>query len=148
MLITMVGRAVRSHGTDEMPLPESGVVELVPETHGVHDGALRGRDPVTARIVDGGVMEPVELVPAVWRVRVRPDHGPAWSSWLIEVTEDLPEPVDLASLAPVIEVDGGEKWAKATLAPAGPAGASVWVPATMATRPSHSSCRMARRRTR
>lgn len=117
MLITVTGRLVRSHGRDEQALPGSGRITLTPLAHGVWEGALRGRESVTMRVEDG-VAEPVEVTPGPWRVRVEPDHGPAWDSWQVELEPGMPEPVDLASLAPVVVVDG-EKWA------AGPPGASV-----------------------
>lgn len=117
MLVTMTARLVRSHGKDEVPLPGGGRIEYRPAAHGVWEGALRGTDTVTAKIVDG-VAEDVELTPGAWRVRVVPDHGTAWESWLIELVPGMSEPVDLVDLAPVLVVDG-EKWA------AGPAGASV-----------------------
>lgn len=117
MLVTMTARLVRSHGKDEIPLPGSGRIEYRPAVHGTYEGALRGTDTVCAKITEG-VAEPVELTPGPWRVMVRPDHGTAWDSWLIELTEGMDEPVDLVDLAPVIVVDG-EKWT------VGPAGASV-----------------------
>lgn len=110
MLLTVTARLVRSHGVAEQALPGSGRIEYRPESHGVWEGALRGVDAVTAKIVEG-VAEPVELTPGTWRVHVVPDHGRAWDSWLIELVEGMPEPVDLAGLAPVIVVDG-EKWAR------------------------------------
>lgn len=117
MLVTMTARLVRSHGKDEIPLPGSGRIEYRPAVHGTYQGALRGTDTVVAKITEG-VAEPVELTPGPWRVMVRPDHGTAWESWLIELTEGMDEPVDLVDLAPVIVVDG-EKWT------VGPPGASV-----------------------
>lgn len=120
MLITIGARLVRPHGTGEVALPGEGRIEYRPASHGVWEGALRGQETVTARITDGDA-EQVELTPGPWRVRVIPDVGTAWDTWLIELTEDMPEPVDLASLAPVLVIDG-EKWAKGT---PGPAGASV-----------------------
>lgn len=120
MLITIGARLVRPHGTGEVALPGEGRIEYRPASHGVWEGALRGQETVTARITDGDA-ERVELTPGPWRVRVIPDVGTAWDTWLIELTEDMPEPVDLASLAPVLVIDG-EKWAKGN---PGPAGASV-----------------------
>lgn len=117
MLITIGARLVRPYGTAETALPQGGRIEYRPETHGVWEGALRGRETVTAKIVDGNAEE-VDLTPGVWRVRVIPDHGTAWESWLIELVPGMPEPVDLVDLAPVLVVDG-EKWT------VGPAGASV-----------------------
>ena len=110
MLVTMTARLVRSHGKDEIPLPGSGRIEYRPESHSTYQGALRGMDAVVSKITEG-VAEPVELTPGPWRVTVVPDHGPAWRSWLIELEPGMPEPVDLATLAPVVVVDG-EKWAK------------------------------------
>lgn len=110
MLVTLTARLVRSHGTADTPLPGGGAVQLAPVSHGVLDGALRGRDSVRARIVDG-VMEQVEVAPGPWRVSIYPEHGPAWDSWQIELVAGMPEPVDLVSLAPVVVVDG-EKWAR------------------------------------
>ena len=120
MLITIGARLVRPHGTGEVALPGEGRIEYRPASHGVWEGALRGQETVTARITDGDA-EQVELTPGPWRVRVIPDVGTAWDTWLIELTEDMPEPVDLASLAPVLVIDG-EKWAKGD---PGPAGASI-----------------------
>lgn len=117
MLVTMTARLVRSHGHDEVALPGAGRIEYKPAAHGVWEGALRGTDTVTARVV-AGVAEEVELTPGPWRVRVVPDHGTAWDTFLVELTEGMPEPVDLVDLAPVLVVDG-EKWT------VGPAGASV-----------------------
>ncbi|WP_341856451.1 hypothetical protein [Brachybacterium sp. GPGPB12] len=117
MLITVTGRMVRSHGVGEVALPESGRITLTPLSHGVWDGALRGRDSVVMRVTDG-VAVPVDLTPGPWRVRVEPEHGPAWDSWQVELVPGMAEPVDLADLAPVVVIDG-EKWAT------GPAGASV-----------------------
>lgn len=117
MLVTMTARLVRSHGKDEVPLKGGGRIDYTPAAHGIYAGALRGTDPATAKIVDG-VAETVELTPGPWRVEVRPDKGTRWETFLIELTEGMPEPVDLVDLAPVIVIDG-EKWAR------GPAGASV-----------------------
>ena len=110
MLITVTARLVRSHGVDERALPGSGRIEYRPASHGTWEGALRGRDAVVSKIADGEA-SPVELTPGPWQVTVVPDHGPAWSPWLIELEPGMPEPVDLVSLAPVVVVDG-EKWAK------------------------------------
>ena len=120
MLITVTGRMVRSHGVGEVALPESGRITLTPLSHGVWDGALRGRDSVVMRVTDG-VAVPVDLTPGPWRVRVEPEHGPAWDSWQVELEPGMAEPVDLADLAPVVVIDG-EKWAQG--APGAP-GASV-----------------------
>lgn len=117
MLVTMTARLVRSHGKDEVPLPGGGRIEYTPATHGIYQGALRGTDVVAAEIEEG-VAEPVELTPGTWRVYVRPKVGSAWPSFLVELTEGMPEPVDLVDLAPVLVVDG-EKWT------VGPPGASV-----------------------
>lgn len=117
MLVTMTARLVRSHGKDEVPLPGGGRIEYTPATHGIYQGALRGTDVVVAEIEEG-VAEPVELTPGTWRVYVRPKVGSAWPSFLVELTEGMPEPVDLVDLAPVLVVDG-EKWT------VGPPGASV-----------------------
>lgn len=117
MLVTMTARLVRSHGKDEVPLPGGGRIEYTPATHGIYQGALRGTDVVVAEIEEG-VAEPVELTPGTWRVYVRPRVGSAWPSFLVELTEGMPEPVDLVDLAPVLVVDG-EKWT------VGPPGASV-----------------------
>lgn len=117
MLVTMTARLVRSHGKDEVPLPGGGRIEYTPATHGIYQGALRGTDTVVAEIEEG-VAEPVELTPGTWRVYVRPKVGSAWPTFLVELTEGMPEPVDLVDLAPVLVVDG-EKWT------VGPAGASV-----------------------
>lgn len=117
MLITVTGRMVRSHGVGEVALPESGRITLSPLAHGTWEGALRGRDSVVMRVTDGQAA-PVDLTPGPWRVRVEPEHGPAWDSWQVELVPGMAEPVDLAALAPVVVVDG-EKWA------AGPPGASV-----------------------
>lgn len=110
MLITIGARLVRPYGTAETALPQGGRIEYRPEAHGVWEGALRGRETVPAKIADG-IAEEVDLTPGVWRVRVIPDHGTAWESWLIELEPGMPEPVDLVNLAPVIVVDG-EKWAQ------------------------------------
>ena len=120
MLITVTGRMVRSHGVGEVALPESGRITLTPLSHGVWDGALRGRDSVVMRVTDG-VAVPVDLTPGPWRVRVEPEHGPAWDSWQVELVPGMAEPVDLADLAPVVVIDG-EKWSQG--APGTP-GASV-----------------------
>lgn len=120
MLITIGARLVRSHGTAETALPGSGRIEYKPAAHGVWEGALRGTDTVTAKIVDG-VAEDIELTPGTWRVRVIPDHGTAWDTFLVELTDDMPEPVDLVALAPVLVIDG-EKWAQGPAGPAGPEG--------------------------
>lgn len=117
MLVTMTARLVRSHGKDEVPFPGGGRIEYTPATHGIYQGALRGTDMVVAEIEEG-VAEPVELTPGAWRVYVRPRVGSAWPSFLVELTEGMPEPVDLVDLAPVLVVDG-EKWT------VGPPGASV-----------------------
>lgn len=117
MLVTMTARLVRSHGKDEVPLPGGGRIEYTPATHGIYQGALRGTDMVVAEIEEG-VAEPVELTPGTWRVYVRPRVGSAWPSFLVELTEGMPEPVDLVDLAPVLVVDG-EKWSQ------GKPGASV-----------------------
>ena len=117
MLVTMTARLVRSHGKDEVPIPGGGRIEYTPATHGIYQGALRGTDMVVAEIEEG-VAEPVELTPGTWRVYVRPKVGSAWPSFLVELTEGMPEPVDLVDLAPVLVVDG-EKWT------VGPPGASV-----------------------
>lgn len=110
MLITVTARVVRSHGTGDVPLPSEGVIEYRPESHGVLDGALRARDRVSAPIV-AGLATPVELAPGVWSVHVLPKHGRGWEAWRIELTEGMPEPVDLADLAPAVVIDG-EKWAR------------------------------------
>lgn len=117
MLITVRGRLVRSHGVNDLALPGSGVIQYQPAAHGTHEGALRGVDPVPARITDGEA-EPVELTPGPWRVSVFPEYGDAWEPYLVELTEDMDEPVDLADLAPVLVIDG-ERWAT------GPRGVSV-----------------------
>lgn len=117
MLITVHGRLVRSHGSNDRPLPGAGAIQYQPATHGTHEGALRGVDPVTARIVDGEA-DDVELTPGPWRVSVFPEYGAAWEPWIVELTEDMDEPVELADLAPVLVIDG-EKWAT------GPQGGSV-----------------------
>lgn len=117
MLITVTGRMVRSHGVGEVALPESGRITLTPLSHGVWDGALRGRDSVVMAVTDGQA-EDVDLTPGPWRVRVEPEHGPPWDSWMVELEPGMAEPVDLATLAPVVIVDG-EKWTE------GPPGASV-----------------------
>lgn len=130
MLIAVTARLVRSHGTDETALPGSGRIEYRPESHGVWEGALRGMDSVTAKIVEG-VAETVELTPGPWRVHVRPDHGRAWDSWLIELVEGMPEPVDLIDLAPVVVVSG-EKWARGLTGPRGPQGPEADTSAALA----------------
>lgn len=117
MLITVRGRLVRSHGVNDLALPGAGVIQYQPATHGTHEGALRGVDPVPARIVDGEA-EPVELTPGPWRISVFPEYGDAWEPYLVELTEDMTEPVELVDLTPVVEIDG-EKWVT------GPRGISV-----------------------
>ena len=119
MLITVRARMVKPYGHDEVPLPDRGRVEFKPAAHGTHEGALRTRETVFTKIVDG-VMDEVELTPGPWRVRVWPERdliSPSWESWLIEL-DGSQDPVDLVDLAPVLVVDG-EKWT------AGPPGASV-----------------------
>ena len=120
MLLTVTARLVRSHGVDEQALPGSGRIDYRPASHGTWGGALRGMDAVAAKIADGEA-SPVELTPGTWRVTVVPDHGPAWRPWLIELEPGMPEPVDLASLAPVVVVDG-EKWARGPQGVPGPRG--------------------------
>ena len=61
-----------------------GRIEYRPASHGVWEGALRGQETVTAKITDGDA-ERVELTPGPWRVRVIPDVGTAWDTWLIEI---------------------------------------------------------------
>lgn len=117
MLVTMTAQLVRSHGTEGQALPGSGRIEYRPASHGVWQGSLRGNDSAASKIVDG-IAEPVELTPGPWRVSISPDHGSPWPPFLIELTEGMAEPVDLAGLAPVTEVNG-EKWA---IGPAGPVG--------------------------
>ena len=117
MLITVHGRLVRSHGSNDRPLPGAGAIQYQPATHGTYESALRGVDPVTARITDGEA-DDVELTPGPWRVSVFPEYGAAWEPWIVELTEDMDEPVELADLAPVLVIDG-EKWAT------GPQGGSV-----------------------
>ena len=118
MLITVSARLVKSHGTNDEALPGEGVITYTPESVGTFKGALRGREPVTA-IIEEGIVENKELTPGVWRVSVVPEGASfPWTSWLIELTEGMSEPVDLVDLAPVIVIDG-EKWT------VGPAGASV-----------------------
>lgn len=108
MLITIQGRLVRSHGSGETAFAGNGVIQYQPAAHGTHDGALRGADPVTARVTDG-VADAVHLAPGPWRVSVFPEFGPPWTPFLVEITEDTPDPSQVADLAPVLTVDG-EKW--------------------------------------
>lgn len=130
MLLTVTARLVRSHGEDEQALPGSGRIEYRPAAHGVYEGALRGTETVTAKIADGDA-EQVELTPGTWRVRVIPDRGTAWESWLIELEPGMPEPVDLVSLAPVVVVDG-EKWARGPQGEPGPPGPEADTTAALA----------------
>ncbi|HCS2945682.1 TPA: hypothetical protein OQU49_004276 [Shigella flexneri] len=120
MLLTLTGRMVRSWGDGETAGPGDGRVDLTPATHGVHDGALRNRETVRA-LIEAGQMESVDLTPGTWSVSIRPDKGSAWPEFMIDLTEGMSEPVDLATLAPVVVVDGAA-WAKGD---PGPAGASV-----------------------
>lgn len=120
MLISVDARLVHAYGADDAAALSNGRIELRAETHGVYEGAFRGRDKVTMRVTDG-VAETVEVTPGPWRVLVVPEGGPAWPTFLVELEEGMPEPVDLSTLAPALVVDG-EKW---TTGPAGPAGASV-----------------------
>ncbi|MDN6400378.1 MAG: hypothetical protein L0K01_07990 [Brachybacterium sp.] len=110
MLITVIARLVRPYGTDEVALPGSGRIEYSAASHGTHEGALRGRETVFAKIVDGDA-EPVDLVPGPWHVRVVPADGEPWPSWLVELEDDMDGPVELVDLAPG-GVVAGEKWAK------------------------------------
>lgn len=103
-LLTVNLRLVSPYGTADVPMPATGRVDFIPATHGKYDGSLRSIERVTAQIIDGE-MQPVELTPAVWKVTITPTKGNPWPEMIFELTEGMPEPVNLASLVPDLVIE-------------------------------------------
>lgn len=116
MLTRVHGRVIHPHGDDQAPVPGDGVARFTNVSPGTHDGAIYPVDTERAAIT-AGVVEDVWLVPGVWRVDIHVE-GARFHSFRIEVGG---EPVDLATVAPVVVVDG----AQYARGPQGDPGASV-----------------------
>lgn len=104
-LITVHLRMVSPKGVNDVPDPAPGKVTFTPATHGIFRGSMRTVETVISPIVDG-VMEPVELTPAVWKVRIQPAAGNPWPEMQFTLTDGMPEPVNLADLLPEVVVNG------------------------------------------
>lgn len=109
-LLTVSLSLVSPYGSNDEARPASGVVNLIPAAHGTYNGSLRTIETVTTPIVEG-VMRPVELTPGPWYVAVTPTVGTPWPSMLIHLEEGMQEPVNLATLAPDLVIEG-EKYAR------------------------------------
>ena len=105
-LITVNLRLVSPQGTSDVPAPATGRVEFVPAAHGKYQNSLRTVERVTSQIDAEGEMIPVELTPALWKVTITPSKGNPWPEMLFELTEGMPEPVNLADLLPQTVVNG------------------------------------------
>lgn len=106
-LITVNLRLVSPYGTNDVPLVAAGRAEFTPLGHGKYHGALRTIETINASIVQG-VMEPKELTPGAWSVKVMPLKGAAWPEMKFVLEEGMPEPVNLAELAPEIVINGAQ----------------------------------------
>lgn len=104
-LITVNLRLVSPQGTDDVPYNANGRVDFIPVAHGKYQDSLRAIEKVSSPITDG-VMAPVELTPAFWTVTITPSKGNPWPEMLFELTEGMPEPVNLADLLPETVING------------------------------------------
>lgn len=109
-LLTVTLSLVSPYGTNDTARPASGVVNLIPASHGVYNESLRTIERVTSPIVDG-IMRPVEVTPGPWKIIVTPTMGIPWPEMIIFLEEGMEEPVNLADLAPDLIVEG-DKYAK------------------------------------
>ena len=105
-LITVNLRLVRPQGTNDTPDPAMGRVDFIPVAHGKYHNSLRTIEKVTSQIDAEGEMKPVELTPDLWKVTITPSKGNPWPEMLFELTEGMPEPVNLADLLPQTVVNG------------------------------------------
>lgn len=111
-LITVNLKVVSPYGEEDVPTPvPSGSVTFTPVGHGKYEDALRAIETKMVPIVNGelsyqvlGEPKPLELTPGVWKVLVTPKVGPAWAEMQFELDENMPEPVNLAVLAPEVSV--------------------------------------------
>lgn len=104
-LISVNLKLVRPYGSEDNPVPANGKVIFMPVAHGKYEDSLRAVEKVTAE-VENGVMEPVELTPALWNVTIMPVMGNPWPTMSFTLFDGMPEPVNLATLLPEIVVDG------------------------------------------
>lgn len=117
MTARVYGRVVEPDGTADRLDPASGrgTYSIVPP--GVEEGAVRAPGTVTGVPIVDGVVEPRFLARGRWRFTYRLSNG-ASGTITFDVTD---QDVDLATVAPVAEVDGQEL----ARGEAGPPGASV-----------------------
>lgn len=125
-LLTVNLRLVSPQGKDDIPMPASGRVDLIPVSHGRYGESLRALEKVTSPIING-VMTPVELTPAHWRIFIIPAKGNPWPELVFKLTEDMEEPVNLADLLPEFIYNGqtlakGDKGDPGPRGPVGPEG--------------------------
>lgn len=125
-LLTVNLRLVSPHGKNDTPVPASGRVDLIPVSHGIYEESLRALEKVSSPIING-VMEPVELTPAHWRIFIIPAKGNPWPELVFELKEGMQEPVNLADLLPEFIYDGktlakGDKGDPGEPGPQGPEG--------------------------
>lgn len=107
-LITVNLKIVSPYGTNDIPTPvPTGSVTFTPIGHGKYEDALRAVETKIVSIVGGelahmvdGLPAPLELTPGAWKVLVAPKTGPSWSEMQFLLEEGMPEPVNLAVLAP------------------------------------------------
>lgn len=117
-LITVHLGLVSPHGSNDVPLVASGRVEFKPVAHGKYHGAFRTIETINSSIMQG-YMTPVELTPGAWNVTVMPAKGYPWPTQTFILEEGMPEPVNLAEMAPDIIVNGKE-YARGERGPVGP----------------------------
>lgn len=104
-LISVNLKLVRPYGSEDNPVPANGKVIFMPVAHGKYEDSLRSVEKVTAD-VENGVMDTVELTPALWNVTILPVMGNPWPTMSFTLFDGMPEPVNLATLLPEIVVDG------------------------------------------
>lgn len=119
-LLTVHLRLVSPYGENDVPDPASGRVEFIPASHGKYKESLRSVEKVTS-VIENGVMRPVELTPAAWRVTITPHKGNPWPEMVFKLEEGMEEPINLADLLPETVVNGVQL-AKGDPGPVGPQG--------------------------